>query len=814
MKHFIFVALFLLFHHGSLLAQKVISPCGNQLLEAVQRLASGVKDTCTAGDYTTVNAFGAMSTACYGSIEKPGTVSFTTFYYLDSVSVRVIWANQLSTYTFYAACAPNPIVYEAHEGTQNHVYELRFLPVVAYNKFGGDKTSWASLKNLQTFKAGDIESITNIRLDAPNSTLAIKEKADYNNAFSSKGIRCTVKVKNQRTPIECYIYNNYDKAGTIQWKGPANTSLPTYPGLKVMNLKLPGANYAKDYYVEKRGDRYILNDDIIVGYDTPKPRTAGSANPEYRWPQAIIPVSIDGSIYTNNMQKTVQDALNRLNDSTEICFVLRTKEEDYVHIQMMPPLPPLPGIPSGISRPIAGESAVGRQGGKQFLNLTPGVKPGVVIHELLHAAGLYHEQERSDRNFYINVLEDNIGGGELGKAQFQIMPGETAGRYNYCSLVHYGQFAFSKDGISPTIQCKEFSPLPGATILKSCGCMGQRDSITALEIEGIDRLYSEVSKFPCKNKLVLDRNEQSEWRYCTKCQSLFYNGYAQKGLCSAGGNHTAQGYNFTLLYNTAVNSFAQKDWRFCDRCYNMFYDGYPDKGTCMGTPKEEIPGEHEADGFNFILTHDAPESASAQGAWRYCSKCSMMFYNGYATKGICTKGGEHTASGFNFVLVHDIPTNVAPFYLFQPSWRYCTKCAVLFYDGYPQKGTCATGGAHTAAGFNFAVPHDVGVTNNAQASWRYCRKCQGMFYDGYPQKGACPGAAKATKRGEHRAQGYNFVLMHDVPSVPAFNTFQSEWRFCSKCKSMFYNGYPQKGTCSAGGSHIAQGYNFSLTYNK
>ncbi len=88
----------------------------------------------------------------------------------------------------------------------------------------------------------------------------------------------------------------------------------------------------------------------------------------------------------------------------------------------------------------------------------------------------------------------------------------------------------------------------------------------------------------------------------------------------------------------------------------------------------------------------------------------------------------------------------------QLQWRFCNKCHAMFYNGYPNKGLCAGGGAHVAQGYNFALPHDVPGTPNAQTDWRFCNKCQVMFYDGYPHKGQCPGG------GGHVAQGYNFVL--------------------------------------------------------
>lgn len=42
----------------------------------------------------------------------------------------------------------------------------------------------------------------------------------------------------------------------------------------------------------------------------------------------------------------------------------------------------------------------------------------------------------------------------------------------------------------------------------------------------------------------------------------------------------------------------------------------------------------------------------------------------------------------------------------QANWRFCAKCEVLFFDGFPDnKGVCAAGGGHEALGFFFVLPH-------------------------------------------------------------------------------------------------------------
>ena len=168
---------------------------------------------------------------------------------------------------------------------------------------------------------------------------------------------------------------------------------------------------------------------------------------------------------------------------------------------------------------------------------------------------------------------------------------------------------------------------------------------------------------------------------------------------------------------------------------------------------------------------------SQQSDWRFCQKCQVMFYDGFPNKGVCEVGGGHLAQGFNFDLPYDMQETPQA----QVNWRFCSKCSAIYYDGSADKGHCPAGGAHTAQGYNFTLPHDVAETANAQAAWRFCNNCKAMFYDGFPSKGTCPAHVVPGPRGVvhigHVAQGFNFVLPHDLPAAepPAVSITGPVW---------------------------------------
>lgn len=253
---------------------------------------------------------------------------------------------------------------------------------------------------------------------------------------------------------------------------------PVFSAYTKMNLKLPFAAVAKDYMVQKMGHFYVLNGDIIVGNDFPKTMSYSSDDKDYRWSNADIPFVVDPSIFDKGLNDEVAAAITEFNSKTTLCFSRRTSQKDYIRFVHS----------STIAG--AGLSAVGRQGGEQPLYLKSTATKGTVMHELMHAAGFYHEQCRDDRDQFIKINEENIK--EELKNNFQIEPGVARSAYDYCSIMHYSADAFSKNKL-PTIEC-----IQNGMTTACPPCLGNRAAFTDADIKGISWFYSNVSRFPCE----------------------------------------------------------------------------------------------------------------------------------------------------------------------------------------------------------------------------------------------------------------------------------------------------------------------------
>lgn len=187
------------------------------------------------------------------------------------------------------------------------------------------------------------------------------------------------------------------------------------------------------------------------------------------WPKGIIPYAISRD-YDDRGRSIIAKAMKEYHDKTCIKFVPRTDETDYLYIS-----------PDG-----GCASFVGRTGGAQGISLGRGCYlTGVVIHELMHATGFMHEQNREDRDEHIDIQWDNIvSGRQINFQKFSWKEIQNLGeKYDYGSVLHYDQYAFAKDPSKPTIIPK-----------KKDAVIGQRIGFSETDLRKLNKLYKCNSK--------------------------------------------------------------------------------------------------------------------------------------------------------------------------------------------------------------------------------------------------------------------------------------------------------------------------------
>ncbi|XP_034667859.1 seminal metalloprotease 1-like [Drosophila subobscura] len=132
-------------------------------------------------------------------------------------------------------------------------------------------------------------------------------------------------------------------------------------------------------------------------------------------------------------------------------------------------------------------SMVGYMPGQRLLRLTPKAldkgcfQLGVIQHELLHTLGFFHQHNSPDRDDYVRIIEENISEGRenaFRKYDYTQL-GNYDQPYDYGSILHYGQFGFSKNG-QPTIVALE----PDKQSL-----MGQRLRMSETDINRLNTMY-------------------------------------------------------------------------------------------------------------------------------------------------------------------------------------------------------------------------------------------------------------------------------------------------------------------------------------
>ncbi|XP_041429363.1 embryonic protein UVS.2-like [Xenopus laevis] len=155
-------------------------------------------------------------------------------------------------------------------------------------------------------------------------------------------------------------------------------------------------------------------------------------------------------------------------------------------------------------------SLIGKNGGAQRLELDANgcMNMGIIQHELNHALGFYHEQNRSDRDDYVIIHTENIIPDFL-KMFDKLNTNNLGIEYDYSSVMHYSRYHYSING-DITIEPK---PDPNVPI-------GQRDGLSILDISKINKLYECnvcSNLLPYSNGMMISANYPSAYPNNANC---------------------------------------------------------------------------------------------------------------------------------------------------------------------------------------------------------------------------------------------------------------------------------------------------------
>ncbi len=205
-----------------------------------------------------------------------------------------------------------------------------------------------------------------------------------------------------------------------------------FPDMPKESVTLPGG-----MRVERAGDAYVYQGDMLLtpeqagALDGAATRGAATTEAVRHWPQGRIPYYISPSLPNADR---VTNAVNQMTSDGRLSFQrLSSAYGDCVRFV----------------RGTGNSSYLGRKGGVQDIEVSDSASVGVIMHEICHAAGLFHEHSRTDRDAYVRIFWSNVQPGKEGvfdKYADAGYFGRDIGAFDFGSLMMLPQNAFSAAG--------------------------------------------------------------------------------------------------------------------------------------------------------------------------------------------------------------------------------------------------------------------------------------------------------------------------------------------------------------------------------
>jgi astacin (peptidase family M12A)/FG-GAP repeat protein len=212
------------------------------------------------------------------------------------------------------------------------------------------------------------------------------------------------------------------------------------PGVPRIPVQFPWGVQLEPYQIID--DFVVIRGDIIAGRaDELGHRSTTRVGG--RWPGNIVRYAFDTNVSAND-RGTATAAFDTLEARTPIDFQLINNPcafpsnncgTDYILIRNW-------AGSGGQSATPGGAGQVGHLGGQQIINEATGFSAGGFQHEMFHALGMYHEQERHDRDDYLLFRPECTTDTGVANMTKNADPNIDFGTYDVGSLMQYASVSF------------------------------------------------------------------------------------------------------------------------------------------------------------------------------------------------------------------------------------------------------------------------------------------------------------------------------------------------------------------------------------
>jgi hypothetical protein len=234
---------------------------------------------------------------------------------------------------------------------------------------------------------------------------------------------------------------------------------------------------------------------------------AASRNGVRLWTSAKVPFQ---SIDDHPFKLNILLAMAQIEEVSRVWFCQRGDEPNYLKFTNN----------SGSSH-----SSIGMVGGEQIINVN---KPFIPLHEIMHAIGFIHEQQRSDRDTYVTIQWGNICNGQANGNFLLDLNSNNLTDYDRRSVMHYPAPATGWQGCPPDKEVRTmlWNQDPNERLGPDMW-----ENLSNLDCEGIQKLYTNVAGWSVQSKIegVATRQDPALAEYNGRLYAA-WNGYHNDGI--------------------------------------------------------------------------------------------------------------------------------------------------------------------------------------------------------------------------------------------------------------------------------------------